>query len=105
MYAAFLLTIADVQPPHSSPFGRADSYHTANGAPASGTFTGNGQAILPAGHTWSIQYRMEVQADYGYTGEIAAGDGYIHFTLSPEPAAFLPIALGALLTRRPRSRR
>jgi len=109
MYTVFTAGVSDIQPPHDSPWGEGYSYDTVNGAPASGTFSMSGQAVLPAGHTWSISYSMYVETYYGATGQIAAGDGYVHFTLSevPEPAAFLLVALGAPLiwrrhTNRPR---
>lgn len=102
MLTIFNMGISDIQPPHDSPIGFGNSYDTVNGAPASGSFPISGQAILPAGHTWSISYIMEVFALGGLSGQIAQGDGYLHFTLQeaiPEPATLLPLALAAVLVR------
>jgi hypothetical protein len=107
MYTAFAFTVYDAQPPNLAVFNGGGHYDTSvYGAPASGTFPANGQAILSAGHTWVIAYQMEVNAYYGYSGQIAQGDGYLHFTLSevPEPAALFPLALGALLLCQRRTR-
>jgi len=105
MVTIFNVSVSDAQPPHDSPIGFGNYYGTEDGAPASGSFPIGGQAILPAGHTWLINYLMEVEAFYGYSGQITRGDGYLHFTLQeavPEPAAFLPLALAALALRRRR---
>jgi len=70
---------------------------------ASGTLAFDGEATIPAGETWVIQYVMSLLTDAGTQGYTATGDGFIHFTLTPEPAAAL-LLLPLLLTR-PRRRR
>jgi len=104
MLTIFNLSVSDAQPPHDSPIGFGNYYGTEDGAPASGSFPISGQAVLPAGHTWLIDYLMEVETLGGLSGQIASGDGYLHFTLQsvPAPAAFLPLALAALLLRKRR---
>jgi len=105
MEAEFDMTVFDPSPPYDSPIGFANLYNTSvDGAPASGSFPIGGQAILPAGHTWLIRYTMELFTYYGYSGQIASGDGYLHFTLQavPEPAALGLLALGGAMIRRRR---
>jgi hypothetical protein len=106
MYTAFAFTVYDAQPPNLAVFNGGGFYDTIHGSPASGNFPVSGQAILAAGHTWVIAYQMEVNAYYGYSGQIALGDGYLHFTLQavPEPATLVPLAVGALIARRRRAR-
>jgi len=65
---------------------------------ASGTLAFDGEATIPAGETWVIQYVMRLLTDAGTQGYTATGDGFIHFTLTPEPAAAL-LLLPLLLTR------
>lgn len=71
--------------------------------PAVGTLTISGQAIVPAGRTYLLSYEQSIDA-HGNTGATGDGSGYIHFTLqaAPAPAAFFPLALGALALRKRR---
>jgi hypothetical protein len=106
MGVIFFLGVYEDVPPYDVPLQFGDAYSTdGNPPPASGIISGGGQAILPAGHTWTIQYRFEVETN-GTTGTAATGDGYIHFTLAevPEIATILPLALGAMLLRHRRNR-
>lgn len=78
---------------------------TYTGYPASGTLRINGQAIVPAGQTYLLSY-SQYMAAHGNTGAVGTGNGYVHFTFAPvpEPAAIVPLALTAILARRPRHR-
>lgn len=66
---------------------------------ASGTLAFDGEVTIPANETWIIQYKMRLETDAGTQGYMATGDGFIHFTLTPEPAAAL-LLLPLLLARR-----
>jgi hypothetical protein len=102
MVAVMRVTAANNDPPYDQPFGQARHADTFLNAPVAGTFTINGQATLLAGRTYVIDYDLEVNA-YGTSGQIAQGDGYLHFTLAevPSPAALAPLAFAALFLRRP----
>lgn len=104
MGVAFFLGVYEDIPPYDAPLNFGDAFSTySNPWPASGVITGSGQAILQAGHTWTIQYWIQVDSS-GTTGTAATGDGYLHFTLQevPEPATLFPLALAAMLLRRSR---
>jgi hypothetical protein len=101
MFTQLQISIIDVQVPNIGYFDelRRDDTFTSN--PASGTLSIQGQAVLPAAHTYSLAYSQLLEA-IGNTGDAADGSGTIHFTLSevPEPAAFFSLALTALVLRR-----
>jgi hypothetical protein len=70
--------------------------------PIAGTFQEAQQAVIPAYCNCTFRYDIYVitEVDAGATG---MGSGYLNVTMQPvpEPAAFLTLALGALLLRRP----
>jgi hypothetical protein len=72
---------------------------------ASGTFTMEGEAVLPAGRTYLMDYTMDLDA-YGSTGALATGSGWVNFQIIPEPATatllLLPAAVLLLRRRTPR---
>ena len=78
-----------------------------DGYPVSGTFTIDGNATLPAGHTIVLHYEMIIQSFSGQTGLLGTGTGSVSFTLQPvpEPSALALLAPLVLIVPRRRHRR
>jgi hypothetical protein len=77
------------------------------GNPTSGTFSTQGDIIMPAGETWVMRYSMELHTWGDTTGYLATGSGFVNFQIIPEPstATLLLLPLAALAChRRPRRR-
>jgi len=72
--------------------------------PVSGTYDRTAQVTLPAGCDCALSYEMRLVT--GATNVAATDNGFVELSLSPvpEPAGFLPLALGALALRKRRSR-
>lgn len=67
------------------------SENTFGGQPQAGTFTMTGEAILPADRAYIIRYRMRV-IDYGPSGALTTGSGFVNFTITPEPSTLALLA-------------
>jgi hypothetical protein len=78
-----------------------------DGYPVSGTFTIDGNATLPAGHTIVLHYEMIIQSFSGQTGLLGTGTGSVSFTLQPvpEPSTLALLATFILIVPRRRHRR
>jgi len=99
------LTIFDLQTLHVvlSDSRQADTFTSPS---QSGTFSLDQSAILPAGHSFFVQYVVRTDAS-GNSGLLATGDGYLHLTLEPvpEPATLMLSSVAiALCIRRSRCR-
>lgn len=102
MTAVFSFNVWEDDPPYDAPLVFGDAYSTdGNPPPASGIISGTPQAILPAGHTWTIQYLIYLHT-HGSTDTAATGYGYLHFTVQevPEPTTLIPLGLATLMIRR-----
>jgi hypothetical protein len=78
-----------------------------HGEPAVGTLSINGEAILPAGTTYRIDFRAESDTSVvdNPSGPVTSS-GFFHFAFQPvpEPATAWLIALGAIASHRRRRR-
>ncbi len=73
--------------------------------PPSGTLAFSGDVILPAGSTYHIDYLVEIHSLTVPNPQAPiTADGFVHFDLQavPEPSTLSLLAIGLLLTRRPR---
>lgn len=94
----------DAQPVYI--FNEHRTAQTLPGEPASGTFTIEGDTILPAGHTWRMTYNFEVDAFSGTSGYTGTGEGSVSFQITPEMStAALLLCVLPLMCRRSRRRR
>ncbi len=107
MDADMKLAVYSTDPPVSY----FDDYQTADTAwhpVASGTFLSDGQTTLPAGGTYRLKYRLEVDCAGYQPGQIATGSGNVSFTIQavPEPGTLSLALLGSMmLLRRRRQQR
>jgi hypothetical protein len=76
-----------------------------DGYPVSGTFTVDGNATLPAGHTTFLYYRMSIVSFSSQPpGLLATGTGSVSFTLQPVPEPSTLALLAPLVLIVPRRR-
>jgi hypothetical protein len=92
-------------PPNEPDYVSFANYIGPTSGPIAGTTQEIRQTVLPANCDCTFQYYMDV-ATIGDSGATGSAFGYVSLELAPvpEPAAFLPLALGALLLRRRRTR-
>jgi len=69
-----------------------------------GTFSIQGETILPAGTTWRIDYFSLILADDSSAGGVGTGTGVFEFHLTPEPHSLWLLLSGAGLLVKPRRR-
>lgn len=89
---------------HEVYFSQGDMHTTFLHGPASGTFTINGQGVLPPNRQIVLQYNMILDT-FGSTGLLATGAGEINFSLVPEPHMLALFTVGACLLRKKSFRR
>ncbi|MFQ5502454.1 MAG: PEP-CTERM sorting domain-containing protein [Phycisphaerae bacterium] len=72
--------------------------------PPNGTLVIQGDALLPAGSTYTISYQMRLQSFAGGSNAIATGDGHVNMLIEtvPEPSTLSLLVIGLLVTRRRR---
>ncbi len=79
-----------------------------DGSPATGTLTIDSEIILPAGHSYSLHYTMDITAWTGPPEVFWTASGWVNFQITPEPATatllLLPAAVLVCRRRTPRRR-
>lgn len=103
LLAGFSALVLDVDT-HEYFFAVSEQDHNFDGQPASGTFTAQGSAFLPAGRSYVLDYMMHVTS-YANSGILGTGSGYIDFQITPEPATLSLLVLAAAPLLLPRRRR
>lgn len=104
MRAGFTAAVLDADTQEAF-FGVSEHGDTWSGGPVSDTLTAQGSGILPAGRSYAIQYKLELDT-YSSSGILGTAFGYVDFTLAPvpEPSTLALLAMFTLTVPRRRHR-